>query len=375
MLRNITSIMGRRLSRNFGTLVPEVKKYDINEYSEKVLTLSNLKLKDCQEVFSNDTISVLGYGPQGRGQSLNLRDNGFPVILGLRKEGSSWEKAKNDGWIENENLFELEDSLKRGTVIKYLLSDAAQITNWKLVEKYLKENSDRVQNKTLYFSHGFGIVFNNQTNIIPPSNVDVIMVAPKGPGGLVRDNYLKGNLGINASYAIEQDVSGNSLDKCIALSYGIGSKNLFETTFQKEVYSDLTGERCVLMGLIQGAFKAQYDVLRENGHSPMECFNETVEEGLQSLYPLINEKGMDWMFSNCSTTAQRGALDWSKVFYQHIKPIIGHCYDTVREGKESQRSIDNNSNPDYREQLEKELRDIDNQEIWQVGKLVRDLRN
>ncbi len=373
MLRNITRTLRIPVVRKFGTLVPEEKKYTIDDYEESVLSLSNLKLDSCRDLFKNDTISVLGYGPQGRGQSLNLRDNGYPVILGLRK-GKSWTKALEDGWIENKNLFSIEDSLDKGTVIQYLLSDSAQSTMWSDVNRTFLENNT-AKPKTLYFSHGFGIVFSEQTGIVPPKDIDIIMVAPKGPGGLVRENFLKGNKGINASYAIHQDVSGDALDKCISLSYGIGSKNLFKTTFEKEVYSDLTGERCVLMGLIQGAFKAQYDVLRENGHSPMECFNETVEEGLQSLYPLINEKGMDWMFSNCSTTAQRGALDWSKIFYQHIKPVITHCYHSVRDGEESKRSIENNSDPDYRGKLELELEEIDDQEIWKVGKLVRELRN
>ena len=346
-----------------------IKKYEINGYKEEVLDINNLNTAKCLMTIKDDIISVLGYGPQGRGQSLNLRDNGYPVILGLRKNGHSWNSAILDGWTEHKDLFEIGPALKKGTIIKYLLSDAGQISEWDLVKNHLTEN------KTLYFSHGFGIVYKDQTKIIPPKNIDVIMVAPKGPGGLVRENFLKKNQGINASYAIHQDYTGTAMDKCLALSYGIGSKNLFETTFKKEVYSDLLGERCVLMGMIQGAFKAQYDVLRENGHSPIEAFNETVEEALQSLYPLINKNGMDWMFSNCSTTAQRGALDWSNNFYNNIKPIIKECYNDVKSGKESQIVIRSNSDSNHRTRLERELEEINNQEIWKTGKFVRELRN
>jgi ketol-acid reductoisomerase len=357
--------------RRFSNLLKlsNIHHYNINGYKERVINVDNITKKNCKDIMDNKTISILGYGPQGRGQGLNLRDNGFPVVIGLRKNGSSWTKALEDNWKEGENLFELDEAIYKGDIIQYLLSDAGQISEWDRV------NAGLSSGKTLYFSHGFGIVYKDKTNIIPPNNVDVIMVAPKGPGGLVRKNFLKKNKGINASYAIHQDYTGNALDTCLALSYGIGSKNLFETTFEKEVYSDLTGERCVLMGMIQGAFKAQYDLLREKGHSPMEAYNETVEEALESLYPLVNEKGMDWMFSNCSTTAQRGALDWSKVFYENIKPVIARCYEDVKNGKEADISIHANTDVDYRPKLNKELEEINNQEIWKTAKYVRELRH
>lgn len=352
-------------TRSFSQLL---KTYNIDGYIENVFDLSNISKEYCLNIVKNKTISVLGYGPQGRGQSLNLRDNNYPVIVGLRKGGDSWNLAKEDQWEEGVNLFDLDEAIYKGDIIKYLLSDAGQISEWKRVNKGLSAG------KTLYFSHGFGIVYKDKTNIIPPSDIDVIMVAPKGPGGLVRKNFLKNNKGINASYAIHQNYSKKALETCLSLSYGIGSKNLFETTFEKEVYSDLTGERCVLMGMIQGAFKAQYDLLREKGHSPMESYNETVEEALQSLYPLINEKGMDWMFSNCSTTAQRGSLDWSKVFYKNIKPIIKQCYEDVINGKEADIAIHANTDINYRSKLNKELDEINNQEIWKTAKFVRELR-
>ena len=350
-------------------LSPKVQTYNIKGTIENVLNLTNIKLNDALKVVKNDKIAVLGYGSQGRGQSLNLRDQNYPVILGLRKNGNSWKNAICDGWTPNENLFSIETALQKGTIYKYLLSDAGQIQQWGVVKKHLTPD------KTLYFSHGFGVVYNDQTNIIPPSNVDVIMVAPKGPGTLVRDNFILGNKGVNASYAIHQDHTGTAMDKVLSLSYGIGSKYLFETTFKKEVYSDLTGERSVLMGLIQGAFKAQYDLLRQKGHSPMESYNETVEEATNCLYQLIDKNGMPKMFRDCSTTAQRGAIDWSKRYYDAIKPVINECYDSVERGDETRVVIESNSDPNYRERLDKELKEIEEQEIWVTGEYVRKLRS
>jgi ketol-acid reductoisomerase len=357
------------ISKTFKTISPLVQTYNIKGVVEVVLNLTTIKLTDALDVVKNEKISVLGYGSQGRGQSLNLRDQNFPVILGLRPNGNSWHNAIKDGWIPNDNLFDIETALQKGTIYKYLLSDAGQIQQWPAVKRHLTPD------KTLYFSHGFGIVYNDQTAINPPKNLDVIMVAPKGPGTLVRENFMLGNKGINASYAIHQDYTGTAIDKTLALSYGIGSKYLFETTFKKEVYSDLTGERSVLMGMIQGAFKAQYDLLREKGHSPMESYNETVEEATNCLYRLIDKNGMPKMFRDCSTTAQRGALDWSKRYYDAIKPVIAECYDSVERGEEARIVIESNSDPNYREELDKELQEIEEQEIWVTGEHVRELRS
>lgn len=337
-----------------------------NILNEEIVTRQDYPLSKCSNIIGNKTISVIGYGPQARSQSLNLRDNGFNVIIGSRY-GESYSKALSDGWKKNVNLFSIEDAAKRGNIIKYLLSDVGQIKQWPNISPYLTAK------KTLYFSHGFGIAFNDQTKIYPSKNIDVIMVAPKGAGMTVRDKYLEGK-GINVSYAIHNDATGNAKNTCLALAFGIGGGNAFETTFKKEVYSDLVGERCVLMGMIQGAFSAQYQVLRERGHSPLEAYNETVEEALVSLYPLINDKGMDWLYSNCSTTAQRGALDWAPVFEKALKPIINDCYNSVANGTEVRKTITSNSNPNYRERLNKELNDIDSQELWVIAKKMRELR-
>ena len=343
-----------------------MKELNINGYKEQIVERSDYPIEQCKEILNNKVTAILGYGPQGRGQGLNMRDQGFNVIIGLRK-GPSWEKALEDGWVENENLFEINEATKKGDIIQFLLSDAGQIQAWPDVKKNLSEGD------TLYFSHGFGVVFHAETNIIPPKDINVVLVAPKGSGLTVRNHFLEGR-GINSSYAIYQDYDGSAKQIAIATAFAIGSGHLFETTFEKEVHSDLTGERCVLMGLIQGAFLAQYEVLREKGHSPSEAYNETIEEALESLYPLVSEKGMDWMYSNCSTTAQRGALDWAPKFKNVLKPVINECYEKVVSGEEARISISSNSRSDYREQLDKELDEVNNQEMWLAGKQLRPLR-
>ena len=306
---------------------------------ETVVTSKEFSLEKAREVLKNETIAVIGYGVQGPGQACNLRDNGFNVIVGQR-QGKTYDKAVADGWVPGETLFSIEEAAEKGTILCMLLSDAGQIQQWPTIKQYLKPG------KTLYYSHGFAINWSDRTGVIPPKDVDVIMVAPKGSG----------------------------TEKTIAFGIGIGAGYLFETTFQREATSDLTGERGSLMGAIQGLLLAQYEVLREHGHSPSEAFNETVEELTQSLGPLFGAKGMDWMYANCSTTAQRGALDWAPRFHDAIKPVMEWLYYSVQTGNEAQITIDANSKPDYRAGLEKELEAMRNQEMWRAGETVRKLR-
>ena len=342
-------------------------KINFGGVEEQVVTRAEFPLEKAKAVLANETIAVLGYGVQGPGQSLNLRDNGFNVIVGQRKGSKSWDKAIADGWVPGETLFEIEEACEKATVIEFLLSDAGQIQAWPSVKKHLTAG------KCLYFSHGFAITYNERTGIVPPKDVDVVMVAPKGSGTSLRRLFLQGR-GINSSYAIWQDATGKAYDRTIALGVGIGSGYLFETTFKRETYSDLTGERGTLMGAIQGIFAAQYDVLRANGHTPSEAFNETVEELSQSLLPLVGENGMDWMYANCSTTAQRGALDWWKKFRDATKPVFEDLYKSVATGNEAQISIDSNGKEGYRAGLEAELKEMRESEMWQAGKAVRALR-
>ncbi len=345
-----------------------MRKIRIGTVEETVVERADYPPERIRSILGNETVAVLGYGVQGRGQSLNLKDNGVRVIIGLReKKGRSWDLAVQDGWEPGKTLFPLEEAAQRGTIIQYLLSDAGQKEQWPSIKPHLTEG------KALYFSHGFSIAYKDQTGVVPPPNIDVVLVAPKGSGTTVRRLFLEGK-GINASYAIHQDFTGRAVDRCLATGIAIGSGYLFETTFQKEVFSDLTGERGVLMGAIYGLWLAQYEVLRAQGHSPSEAFNETVEEATQSLYPLIAENGMDWMYANCSTTAQRGALDWFKRFRDAAKPVFEELYRKVARGDETRRVLEANSRPDYRQQLEKELKEIADSEMWQAGQVVRALR-
>jgi ketol-acid reductoisomerase len=334
---------------------------------ENVVTREEFPLEKARAVLKDETIAIIGYGVQGPGQALNLRDNGIRVIVGQRQDSLTWDKALRDGWTPGVDLFSIEDAASKATIIQYLLSDAAQIAVWPIIKPYLTAG------KALYFSHGFGISFKERTGIVPPADIDVILAAPKGSGTSLRRLFLAGK-GLNSSYAIYQDATGKAKDRVIALGIGIGSGYLFETDFQKEVYSDLTGERGTLMGAIQGIFEAQYNILRKHGHSPSEAFNETVEELTESLMPLVAENGMDWMYANCSTTAQRGALDWKNKFRDAVTPVFDELYASVASGEEAQRSIDSNSQPDYRIKLEAELNELRSSEMWQAGKVVRSLR-
>jgi len=334
---------------------------------EDVITSDEFSLQKARDILENETIAILGYGVQGPSQALNLRDNGIRVIVGQREGGRTWERAVADGFVPGETLFPLEEAAQKGTIIQNLLSDAGQVATWPTIKACLDEGN------ALYFSHGFGIVFKDQTEIIPPANVDVIMVAPKGSGRNVRNNFLDGS-GINSSYAVFQDFTGNARQRTLALGIAVGSGYLFPTTFEKEVHSDLTGERGVLMGCLAGVMEAQYNLLRKHGHSPSEAFNETVEELTQSLIRLVAENGMDWMFSNCSTTAQRGALDWSPRFRDAVAPVFDELYQKVTSGEETKRVLEANSAPDYREKLDKELNEVKNSEMWQTGATVRSLR-
>jgi len=293
--------------------------------------------------------------------------SGAPVETVAEPDELETEEAEETLPAVEDLAPEIEEALEKGTIICYLLSDAAQIELWPTVKKHLTKG------KALYFSHGFGITFKEQTGIVPPPDVDVFLVAPKGSGTSLRRMFLQGR-GLNSSYAIFQDATGRAKERVVALGIAVGSGYLFETNFKKEVYSDLTGERGTLMGAIQGIFAAQYQVLRDRGHSPSEAFNETVEELTQSLMPLVAENGMDWMYANCSTTAQRGALDWWKKFRDATLPVFTELYESVAAGKESQRSIDSNSQADYREKLDAELKELRDSEMWQAGKTVRSLR-
>jgi ketol-acid reductoisomerase len=343
-------------------------KIDFGGIVEDVVTREEFPLERAREVLSDEVVAVLGYGVQGPAQALNMAENGIDVIVGGSPERPrSWEKAQKDGWVPGETLFRWEEAVQRATIVQYLVSDAGQMALWPTIKPHFSEGD------ALYFSHGFAIVYNDQTKVVPPETIDVILVAPKGSGTSVRRNFLAGS-GINASYAVYQDYTGRAQERALAVGVAIGSGYLFPTTFEKEVHSDLTGERGVLMGALAGLMEAQYNTLREHGHSPSEAFNETVEELTQSLIRLVAENGMDWMYANTSTTAQRGALDWRHRFREAVAPVFDDLYESVVSGEETRIVLEANSAADYKERLEEELREMRESEMWRAGAAVRSLR-
>jgi len=345
-----------------------VVKINFGGVVEDVVTRDEFPLEKARAVLKDEVVAVLGYGVQGPAQSLNMRDNGINVIIGQWKgDQAAWDKAVADGWVPGKTLFDLEEAANRGTIVQYLVSDAAQKLTWPSIKPHLKAGD------ALYFSHGFSIVYGDQTGVVPPDNVDVIMVAPKGSGTSVRANFLAGS-GINSSFAVHQDYTGRAQERTIALGIAVGSGYLFPTTFAMEVHSDLTGERGVLMGALAGIMEAQYNLLRAHGHTPSEAFNETVEELTQSLIRLVDKNGMDWMYANCSATAQRGALDWRHRFRDAVVPVFDALYESVVSGEETRIVLEANSAPDYRERLSEELREMRESEMWQAGAAVRSLR-
>jgi ketol-acid reductoisomerase len=342
-------------------------KMNFSGVEEEVVTRDEFPLEKAREVLKDETVAVLGYGVQGMAQSLNMCENGVSVIVGVNPGGRSWEKAQKDGWAPGETLFSLQEAAERGTVVQYLISDAGQKLMWPEIKPHLKEGD------ALYFSHGFSIVYADQTGVIAPEYVDVIMVAPKGSGTSVRANFLSGS-GINSSFAVDKDFTGRARQRTLALGIALGSGYMFETSFRHEVFSDLTGERGVLMGALAGVMEAQYAVLRKHGHSPSEAFNETVEELTQSLIRLVAQNGMDWMYANCSATAQRGALDWRLDFRQAVEPVFDRLYESVICGEETRKVLAANSAPDYKDKLDVELGEMRSSELWQSGAAVRALR-
>src|SRR5438477_8230501 len=205
-----------------------MRKIQIGNSAENVVERSDYPPERIQAILGKETVAVLGYGVQGRGQSLNLKDNGVHVLIGLREKGRGWDLAQQDGWVPGKTLFSLEEAAKRGTIVQYLLSDAGQKEQWPKLKPLLTKG------KALYFSHGFSIVFADQTGVVPPKDIDVILCAPKGSGTTVRRHFLEGK-GINSSWAVFQDATGRAKDRCLALGIAIGSGYLFETTFRKEV--------------------------------------------------------------------------------------------------------------------------------------------
>ncbi|MDR2203056.1 MAG: ketol-acid reductoisomerase [Nitrososphaerota archaeon] len=340
---------------------------DFGGIKENVVTRKEFTVEQAQKILQSEVIATLGYGIQGRSQALNMRDQGIKVIVGQRQGSKTWDLAVKDGWVPGQSLFSVEEAAQRGTIKMFLLTDAGQKEEWPNVKKSLKTDD------ALYVSHGFSVVFKEQTGVVPPADIDVILVAPKGSGTSVRRNFLDGS-GINSSFAIFQNTTGRAEERAKAMGIAIGSGYLFPTTFEKETYSDLTGERGTLMGALAGIIEAQYTTLREHGHSPSEAFNETVEELTQSLIRLVDENGMDWMYNNCSETARIGALRWKERFRSATKPVFESLYELTATGEESRIVLERSKEANYKQKLADELKAMGNSELWKAGATVRSLR-
>jgi ketol-acid reductoisomerase len=343
-------------------------KIKFADTDEIVITSNEFPLAKAKEILRQETIAAVGYGIQGSMQALNLRDNGFKVIVGQRKESPRWQNALRDGWKEGETLFPIEDACRQGTTIINVLSETGQVKQWPAIKRYLTPG------KTLSFACGFSTTFSKTTGILPARDIDVILVVTRGSGRTYRQRFIE-KKGFASSFAVLQDVSGRAESKALALGIGIGSGQLFKTTFEKEAYSDLVGERGILVGALTGMIEAQYNELRRHGHSPSEAFNETVEELTESLIPLLGANGMDWLLENCSVTAQRGALDWKDKFKTALEPVFAQLYESVSSGREAERVISATGDAQYSNKLNKELKQIKGMEIWRTGAKIRSLRS
>jgi len=348
------------------------RKVNFGGVEEDITTKADddFPLTKAREVLKDETIAVIGYGVQGPAQSLNMRDNGLNVIVGQSNDPrfkKDWDKAVKDGWKPGETLFPVEESVEKGTIVQYLVSDAAQKILWEEhVEPNLKPGD------ALYFSHGFSIVFSDQTKVVPPEGVDVIMVAPKGTGGSVRRLFVD-KRGINSSYAVERDATGRALERTLAIGIGIGSGYLFPTTFKNEVLSDLTGERAVLLGEIWGLAEACYYSLLAQGSSPGAAFVKSSEQLTQVILPLIGEKGVDAIYEQAQIADELGTVkEYQDAARKAAIPLMNRLYKSVKSGEETAVVLRANSAKDYDKRLKAELAGIDGSDMWKVGAGIRD---
>lgn len=323
----------------------------------------NLKIyKDSdinQELIKGKKVAVIGYGSQGYGQSMNLKDSGCEVALGLRTGGSSYKKAQ----LENFKIMEVEDAVKWADVVQVLIPDEIQA---KVYEEQIKPNLRAGQ--YLMFSHGFNIHFNK---IVVPQDVNVFMVAPKGPGHTVRSEYQLSK-GVPALIAIYQDPSGDS--KEVALSYasaiGAGRAGIVETTFKEETETDLFGEQAVLCGGCASLIKAGFETLVEGGYSPYMAYFEVLHE-LKLIVDLVNQGGISDMFYSISNTAEYGAVTRGpRVVTEETKASMKEILTEIQNGTFANEFLNElNSGAPKFNQLRKE-----NEEhlIEKVGKEIRE---
>ena len=355
-------------------------EFDFGGVKERVVTRDDFSLARARQTLRDETIAIIGYGVQGPAQGLNLRDNGFNVVVGQR-EGPTYDKALLDGWVPGVNLFSIEEAVKRATQpqerrlipgqVQYLLSDAGQKEVWPNILPLLRRGTN------VYFSHGFSYTFRDQSGVVPRDDNDVTMVAPKGPGRNLREYFLEGR-GVNSSYAVGQDSTGRALERTLATGMAIGSGFLFETTFEDEVVSDLTGERGVLLGAVYGLWQGAYNVLRQDNFSPEDAALHTVEISTQTISKIIGEKGGDGLLRDLQDLRPDLVpyfLGGFRSAYERSRPVFVDLYEKVESGVEARRVLEANSKPDYRETLNRELAQIADSEFGWAATDVRQIRD
>ena len=319
----------------------------VKVYFDKDTTLEGLR---------NKVVAVIGYGIQGRAQSLNMKDSGVEVVVGLRKGGSSWERAEDDSF----DPLTVSQAAEQGDVIHMLVPDMQQPQLYKTeISKYLGRG------KTLGFSHGFNIHFKQ---IIPPPNVDVVMVAPKGPGARLRETYLE-KFGIPALVAVAQDATGHAMNTALSMCKALGctKAGVLETNFKEETESDLIGEQTVLVGGLMELIKNGFEVLVEAGYQPELAFFEACNEA-KLIMDLIYQRGLVGMLRGVSDTAKYGGITVGpKVIDDHVKENMRKVVKLVQNGDFAREWV----NASQKDLLEPKLRELANHQLEKVGKEIR----
>ena len=310
------------------------------------------------ELLKDKKIAVIGYGSQGHAHALNLRDSGVDVVVGLYRGSKSWKKAEKDGF----EVYEVDEAVKKSDFVSMLIPDTVQPA---VYNKYIRENLK--EGSVLLFAHGFNIHYNQ---IIPPSYVDVVLVAPKSPGHLVRRMFEEGK-GVPALVAVHQNYSGKAMDYALAYAKGLGCTRagVIETTFKEETETDLFGEQVDLCGGVAELIKATFEILVEAGYQPEVAYFEALHE-LKLIVDLIYEGGIYAMWYSVSDTAKYGGMTRGKrIINESVKEEMRKILKEIQTGEFAREWILENmaGRPSFYKLLEMER----NHPIEKVGKELR----
>ena len=296
-------------------------------------------------ILEDKKIVILGYGSQGRAHALNLKDSGFNVVVGLRRSGASWDKAISDGL----DVDEPNDAVKNASIVMFLTPDMTQENIYKNIEQSIEKDA------AIVFAHGFNIHYKR---IKPRDDLDVFLIAPKGPGGLVRRQYKEGH-GVPCLVAIEHDKSGEALDLALAYAHGIGGARagVIDTTFAEETETDLFGEQAVLCGGATELVVAGYETLVEAGYQPEVAYYECMHE-LKLIVDLLHEGGLKKMHEFISDTAAYGDLvSGPRVIDEHARKKMKDILDDIQTGKFAENWIKENEagQPEFKRMMNNDL--------------------